>query len=155
MFQEPHLTGTQTSTVHHIVTNSVVKAHESNSPSFPSDDDFPIDSYNNENVSPGENHTNSPTLEIQRTVTTQLEPLYITTASSVNTIPPQQVVTTESHSEDHADDNLLSAYEGTMTTLNDGLALSLFSREEQVQIDLLQTLNNLGTLMKAYEEVMR
>ncbi|KAI2500694.1 hypothetical protein MHU86_13777 [Fragilaria crotonensis] len=40
--------------------------------------------------------------------------------------------------------------------MNDGgLSLSLFSREEQVQIDLLQTLNRLGAPMKAYEEVMR
>jgi hypothetical protein len=40
-------------------------------------------------------------------------------------------------------------------SINDGLSLSLFSVEEKVQIDLLQTLKRLWAPMISYDEIMR
>ena len=140
----------------HSVMNSDVEPHKSIAPSSPStDDDFPINSYNHDDVSPSE-YDDPPTSEIQPTIITQLEPLNFTTTPLDNTIPSQPEGTTECRSSGQADETLLAAYEQTTIASNDnGLSLSLFSREEQVQIDLLQTLNKLGAPMKAYEEVMR
>lgn len=103
---------------------------------------FPIKSHNDEDFPTSAYH--DPTIsEIQSSSTiTQPEQLHFTTTPSDDTIPSQQNGTIDCHSAGQADDYLLEAYEGAMTTLNDrGLSLSLFSCEDQ--IDLPQTLNNL------------
>jgi len=52
--------------------------------------------------------------------------------------------------------SILVAYQEHTDSLDDnGLNLSLFSREEKVQLDLLQTLSNLCAPMKAYEAIMK
>ena len=54
------------------------------------------------------------------------------------------------------DSSMLAAYQEHIDSLDDnGLNLSLFSCEEKVQLDLLQTLNKLGAPMKAYEAIMQ
>ncbi|KAI2509327.1 hypothetical protein MHU86_5080 [Fragilaria crotonensis] len=64
--------------------------------------------------------------------------------------------TEESEDEDAPDSSMLVAYQEHIDSVNDnGLNLSLFSREEKVQIDLLQTLSTLGAPMKAYEAIMQ
>ncbi|KAI2492029.1 hypothetical protein MHU86_22525 [Fragilaria crotonensis] len=54
-----------------------------------------------------------------------------------------------------ADTSILDAYVARSESLNDGLSLSLFSVEEKVQVDLLQTLKRLRAPMIAYDEIMR
>ena len=64
--------------------------------------------------------------------------------------------TEELEDEDAPDSSMLVAYQEHIDSVNDnGLNLSLFSREEKVQIDLLQTLSNLGAPMKAYKAIMQ
>jgi hypothetical protein len=62
----------------------------------------------------------------------------------------------EDDEDDAPDSSILVAYGEHMNSLNDkGLNLSLFSRDEKVQLDLLQTLSNLNAPMKAYEAIMQ
>ena len=53
------------------------------------------------------------------------------------------------------DTSILDTYVARSESLNDGLSLSLFSIEEKVQVDLLQTLKKLRAPMVAYDEIMR
>jgi hypothetical protein len=58
--------------------------------------------------------------------------------------------------EDGPNSSMLAAYQEHIHSLDDnGLNLSLFSCEEKVQIDLLQTLSKIGAPMKAYEAIMQ
>jgi hypothetical protein len=56
---------------------------------------------------------------------------------------------------DVADGSILDAFLAHSESIDDGLSLSLFSVEEKVQIDLLQTLKRLRAPLIAYEEIMR
>ena len=51
--------------------------------------------------------------------------------------------------------SMLISHKDHVDSMDDGLNLSLFSVEEQVHLDLLQTLGQLGAPMKAYEAVMQ
>ena len=57
--------------------------------------------------------------------------------------PPTQPAT-DSATDADVDTSILDAYIARSESLNDGLSLSLFSIEEKVQVDLLQTLKRLG-----------
>lgn len=54
-----------------------------------------------------------------------------------------------------ADTSIHDAFVARSESLNDGLSLSLFSVEEKVQVDLLQTLKRLRAPMIAYDEIMK
>ena len=54
-----------------------------------------------------------------------------------------------------ADSSILDAFIAPSESLNDGLSLSLFSAEEKVQVNLLQTLKRLRAPMIAYDEIMK
>ena len=54
-----------------------------------------------------------------------------------------------------ADTSIRDAFVAYSESLNDGLSLSLFSVEEKVQVDLLQTLKRLRAPMIAYDEIMK
>ena len=56
---------------------------------------------------------------------------------------------------DVADGSILDAFVAHSESINDGLSLSLFSVEEKVQIDLLQTLKRLRAPLIAYEEILK
>ena len=56
---------------------------------------------------------------------------------------------------DVVDRSILDAFVAHSESINDRLSLSLFSVEEKVQIDLLQTLKRLGVPMISYNEIMR
>ena len=54
------------------------------------------------------------------------------------------------------DSSMLAEHEEHLKSLDDnGLNLSLFSCQEKVELDLLQTLSNIGAPMRAYEAVMQ
>ena len=68
----------------------------------------------------------------------------------------EEVEEEEVGEEDGPNSSMLAAYERHIESLNDnGLNLCVFSPEEKVQLDLLQTLGKLGAPMKAYEAVMQ
>ena len=54
-----------------------------------------------------------------------------------------------------ADGSILDAFLAHSESINDGLSLSLFSVEEKVQIDLLQTFKKLRAPLIAYKEIMK
>ena len=56
---------------------------------------------------------------------------------------------------DVADGSILDSFVAHSESIDDGLSLSLFSVEEKVQIDLLQTLRRLRAPLITYEEIMR
>ena len=68
--------------------------------------------------------------------------------------PPTQPAT-DSATDADVDTSILDAYIARSESLNDGLSLSLFSVEEKVQVDLLQTLKRLRAPMIAYDEIMK
>ena len=68
--------------------------------------------------------------------------------------PPTQPATNSGTDAD-VDTSILDAYIARSESLNDGLSLSLFSVEEKVQVDLLQTLKRLRAPMIAYDEIMK
>ena len=53
------------------------------------------------------------------------------------------------------DTSILDSFVAHSESLSDGLSLSLFSVEEKVQVDLLQTLKRLRAPMIAYDEIMK
>jgi hypothetical protein len=58
--------------------------------------------------------------------------------------------------EDIPESSMLASYESHINSLDDkGLNLSLFSCQEKVELDLLQTLSKIGASMKAYEAIMQ
>jgi hypothetical protein len=58
--------------------------------------------------------------------------------------------------EDIPESSMLASYESHINSLDDkGLNLSLFSCQEKVELDLLQTLSKIGAPMKAYEAIMQ
>ena len=57
---------------------------------------------------------------------------------------------------DVPESSMLVEYQKHLNSLDDnGLNLSLFSCQEKVELDLLQTLSKIGAPMKAYEAVMQ
>lgn len=66
------------------------------------------------------------------------------------TVPPVNTIT-----DAVPDTSILDAFVVHSESLNDGLSLSLFSVEEKVQVDLLQTLKRLRAPMIAYDEIMK
>jgi hypothetical protein len=54
-----------------------------------------------------------------------------------------------------ADTSILDAFDSPCQSFDGGLSLSLFSAEEKVQVDLLQTLKRLHAPLIAYNEVMK
>ena len=58
--------------------------------------------------------------------------------------------------EDIPESSMLVSYQEHINSLDDnGLNLSLFSCQEKVELDLLQTLSKIGAPMKAYEAIMQ
>jgi hypothetical protein len=73
-----------------------------------------------------------------------------------SSIHEEEMSATEVEEEGAPNSSILVAYQEHIDSLDDnGLNLSLFSCEEKVQFDLLQTLSNLCAPMKAYETIMQ
>ena len=68
--------------------------------------------------------------------------------------PPLLPADDRATKNDVADGSILDAFLAHSESINDGLSLSLFSVEEKVQIDLLQTLKRLRAPLIAYEECL-
>ena len=66
------------------------------------------------------------------------------------TLPPVNTV-----ADVAVDTSILDSFVAHSESLSDGLSLSLFSVEEKVQVDLLQTLKRLRAPMIAYDEIMK